>query len=54
MLRTDYPGVFERKFRKLKQQGASGYNRPELYQDSFVKVINVLQELGLESGSCLS
>ena len=42
MLKTDYLGVFERKFQKLKQQGASGYNRPELYQDAFEKVTNVL------------
>ena len=45
MLKTDYPGVFERKFQKLRQQGASGYNTPELYQDSFAKVTNVSQQL---------
>ena len=45
MLKTDYSGVFERKFQKLRQQGASGYNTPELYQDSFAKVTNVSQQL---------
>ena len=53
MTRTDYRGVFESKFRRLREEGASGYNSSELYQDSLAKVTEALSRNGFESGNVL-
>jgi ubiquinone/menaquinone biosynthesis C-methylase UbiE len=53
MVKTDYFGVHESKYQKLKKEGSSGWNSLVLSQDSFKKVNAVLTERGIESGVLL-
>jgi len=53
MLRTDYLGVFESKYQRLRLEQASGYNAPELYQDSLQKVCSALDAHKIASGVAL-
>ena len=53
MMKTDYLGVHEGKYQKLKSEGASGWNSLVLSQDTYQKTTATLQEQGVESGSLL-
>ncbi|MDA0745332.1 MAG: methyltransferase domain-containing protein [bacterium] len=53
MVKTDYLGVHETKYKRLKEEGASGWNSLVLSQDSVQKITATLAEQGIASGTLL-
>ena len=52
-VKTNYLGVHDTKYRKLRDVGARGWNSILLAQDSFDKVIASLGDRGIASGRLL-
>ena len=53
MQKADYLGLFESKFRRLREEGAPGYNSPEMYRNSLCKVSEALARNDVDSGKVL-